>query len=76
MDFLFSLWEGKERDKGRGTLLSAVSRGGSYPPLRMNYYSEHISTEQMFSNSLFDGTKSPIHAEPVQYRLPVPVLPA
>tara|TARA_B100001971_G_C17870569_1_gene373020 strand:- start:28 stop:309 length:282 start_codon:yes stop_codon:yes gene_type:complete len=67
MDFLVSLGVGKERDKGRGGF-SADHAPMAPPAARHREITEVniCSGEQMFTCDLFDGSKIPIHAEPVQ----------
>ena len=68
MDFLVSLGVGKERDKGRGGF-SADHAPMAPPAARHREITEVniCSGEQMFTCDLFDGSKIPIHAEPVHY---------
>ncbi len=69
MDFLVSLGVGKERDKGRGGF-SADHAPMAPPAARHREITEVniCSGEQMFTCDLFDGSKIPIHAEPVHDR--------
>ena len=70
MDFLVSLGVGKERDKGRGGF--SADHAPMAPPAARHIGTIEVnicSGEQMFTCDLFDGSKIPIHAEPVQYRI-------
>jgi hypothetical protein len=67
MDFCFSFgWRKRPIREGRLFVRAILPLGSDLLQRLMIRHSEHMIQEQIFSNSLFEGTKIPIHAEPVE----------